>query len=99
MLSKLLEDRQAGDISTGQLNGAQRLAVVQPAEELSDLLLRHILIVVDGQVIVLDFVLHPLRQLGEIHSADVLHAPVFIHNGRGVGGQRKFIMEKLADGV
>ena len=44
---QLLEDRQAGDVGTGQLNGAQRLAVVQPAEELPDLGFCHALIICD----------------------------------------------------
>ena len=99
VLRKLLENRQAGDVGAGQLNGTQRLAVVKPAEELSDLCFRHSLIIVDREVVVLDFILHSLRQLGEIHSAEVLHAPVFIHNGRGIGSQGKLIMEKFADGI
>ena len=66
VLGKLLEGRQAGDVSTGQLNGAQRLAVVQPAEELSDFRFGHSLIIVNREVIILNSILRPFGQLREI---------------------------------
>ena len=99
MLGELLEDHQAGDIGTGQLNGAQRLAVIQPAEELSDFRFGHSLIIVDREVVIFDPVPRPFGQLREIHSANVLYALVFIHNGRGIIGQSKFVVEKFADSI
>ena len=99
VLGKLLKDCQAGDVGTGQLNGTQRLAVVQPAEELSDLRFCHSFIVINREVVVFNPVPCPLRQLREVKSTDIIHTPVVIYNSRGVGGQCKFIMEKFADGI
>ena len=99
MLGKPLEGGQTGDICTGQLDCRQRLTVVQPAEELSDFRFCHSFIVVDREVVVFDTIPHPFRQLREIHSADIFHAPIVIHDNRGIGGQRKYIMEKFADGI
>ena len=99
MLGELLKDRQAGDIGTGQLNSTQRLTVIQPAEELSDFRFGHSLIIVNREVIILNSILRPFGQLREIQSADIFHAPVIIYDSRGVGSQRKFIMEIFADGI
>ena len=99
MLGELLEDRQAGDIGTGQLNSTQRLAVIQPAEELSNFRFSHSLIIVDREVVIFDPVPRPFGQLRKVQSTYIFHAPVVIYNSGGVGSQRKFIMEIFADGI
>ena len=69
--------------TAGQLNSTQRLAVIQPAEELSDFRFSHSLIIVDREVVIFDPVPRPFGQLRKVQSTYIFHAPVVIYNSGG----------------
>ena len=97
MFRKLLEYYQTRRIYSGQLNRRQGLAIVQPPEELPDLLLCHILIIVNRKRILIDPILYPFRQLAKCHAANIFHVSVIVIHGRRIGNKGKFIIHKLTD--
>ena len=97
MPCKLLEHYQTRRIYSGQLNRRQGLTIIQPPEELPDLLLRHIFIVVNRKGILVNPILYPFGQLAKRHSANVLHVSIIIKNRRRIGGKCKLVTDKLTD--
>ena len=99
MSSQFLKYFQICRVYSGQLDRGQRFAIVKPPEKLPYLIFRHIFIVVNSKVIILNPILRPLRQLFKRHAAEVLCVSIIICHGGEVSSQCIISIQKSTNGI